>query len=101
LIINKKGETLIESLVSLIVFSIMLPSVALVIGISFNQTSASIKQADENQRINNSIVYEQNFDASASRSITFNDKDIPPEIDVTVPVKVLTDDPFTAFIPEE
>ena len=95
-IVNKKGETLVESLASLVIFSLLFATVVMIFQISLTTIKNSTESANEIQRKANQTVLKQSKQ-SETQYLVLQDG---YNINVRIPVKLSENDAFVAFEPE-
>lgn len=95
-LLNNKGESLMESVASLLIFSILMMAVATMITASLRITSASTKDASERQDAVNKGIMEDYDTTPTNDTLTFEGTGI----NVTIPVEISDEDGYVAFIPE-
>jgi len=94
---GKKGESLVESMVSLLIFSILLLSITIIIITSRRIIANSTADATKTQNIANKAIFEK-YDAANSVKLILNDS--IKGINVEIPVKLSDDGTFISFSPE-
>jgi len=95
---GKKGESLVESMVSLLILSILLLSISMIIITSRRIIANSTADATETQNKANKALLEKYDDANPVELIL---KDPDKGIHVEIPVRLSDDDTFISFSPEE
>lgn len=93
---SNKGETIVESIVSLLILSILLLAVTTIIQTALRMTSVSIQNAKETQDLFN-IVAKAEYSDSEPAEITFSASDI--NISATHHIIFNKDDGIIAFSP--
>lgn len=96
IILSSGGETLMESLVSLLVLTILLLTVTAMIKTSFNMSGATIKNATDEQETVNKLVLSDYGDDYFESDITFSSED---GISSTHGIKLFDSDGYIAFAP--
>lgn len=91
---NKKGELLIESILSLMIFALMLLAVTVMVTTSLNITRISAEQATQRQEILNKGITGELVDKQDDTLIISGGG-----IDVSVSVEGMNKEGYLAFIP--
>jgi len=91
---EKKGETLMESLVSLLIFVIMFAGIAAMIQFSFRVTGVGTTQINANQVLINDAALVGNHPLEDTLNLTGGG------INVDIDVTLFNDNGFVAFAPE-
>lgn len=93
---GKKGESLVEGLVSLLVFSVLMMAVTMMINTSLRMTAASTADASAKQESFNNAVFEQ-YTTPAAVNLLLQTSG--SAIDVSVPVYLSNDGTYVSFSP--
>jgi len=96
---SKRGFTIMESVISLLILGILLTTIVTVIRFSTSLTSASIIAANEAQNRFNTLILE-NYDeypSSLIATVTFTADDV--DIEASFDVVVYDEDGTIAFVP--
>jgi len=96
LLISKKGETIVESIVSIFIMTVLLVSVTSMIQIALRTTSSSIKEA---KRVQEEIINPLISSGGSGNMVTLTFK-IPGLPDVTHNVVLSANEGIIAFAPE-
>jgi len=91
---NRRGESLLESIVSLVLFAVLLSAVTAVISLAFRQTARSVELAGVRQDAFNTLVLER-FEGQGSLTL----RGAGGDIEVKIPVAVGEIEGLTAFYP--
>ncbi|MCL2095731.1 MAG: hypothetical protein FWH10_02370 [Oscillospiraceae bacterium] len=98
LLLNKKGETLAESIAALLLLSLLLLTIAAIINVSFAMTRSALDGAKDNQDYINNII-RGNYPAETEIRTTINFKSESKDISASHKI-ILNDAYITAFVPD-
>lgn len=93
---DTRGESLVESIASILIFTILMVTATMMIKTSFRITGNSTVDAGYKQNIVNKTVFQRYDNASAPDLILRDDTN---GIKVIIPVDLSSDGNFTAFSP--
>lgn len=86
---SNKGESLMESLISMVVFAIMIEAVTLMIMTALRMNSSSITKATASQTsINNEITGVYDTFAERTMTLSWNDIETGEEVEVEIELEV-------------
>jgi type II secretory pathway component PulJ len=94
-LMGRRGETLMEGVVSLLIFSVLIASVTMMIAASMRITSQATARANDDQEDVNAALAGDG--TNSSESIIFTIGDGPDEI--SVPITITSAGDFIAFAP--
>jgi hypothetical protein len=99
---HKGGETLMEGIVSLLIFTLLIAAVTLMLNWSLRETSATIREGNAMQKLADDALLGENVtttDVLITLTVTTEDEDGDP-VDNPIPITIdITDDEFVAFFP--
>lgn len=95
----KNGETLVESILSLMLLSVMMLTVTSMVSVSFKGLDASIRASRQNQNfVNEAALDNENFE---TQTVKLAFKDEAKGINSYVDVRVFSGEGFLSFAPGE
>ncbi len=94
---NARGESLVEAMVSILVFAIFMLMVLTAIVTSQRISAASAGAADDRQKkVNDAVLTDDNY---SDANLSIQTSDTARTIDITIPVEIVQQDGLTVFRP--
>jgi Tfp pilus assembly protein PilV len=99
---NRRGETLVESIISITILAILLTSITALTAVSLIWIGNSMRDARDSQEQINAAILGTNLVDSGINVRLISSELFEPDIDATIPVLMApADSPFNAFAPPE